>query len=138
MIHAFTTRRKAHEHSFWRNNGLSLTVLALFLVTLIGQTLTGFSQYNEEQLEHGQSVVALSGYMLAGHFLEVTAENWESEFLQMGFYIWLTSFLLQKGSSESRKIGAINPVDRDPRQVKITSNMPWPVRRGGWMLGIYE
>jgi hypothetical protein len=123
---------------FLRNNGLSITVTALFVVFLLGQIATGLLQYNEQQIAHGRHPVELLAYLGTGHFLEVTAENWESEFLQMGFYVWLTSFLFQKGSSESRKIDEAMPVDRDPRQAKLKPDTPWPVRRGGWVLKLYE
>jgi hypothetical protein len=133
-----TLARMARKESFWRNNGLALTVSLLFIVFLFAQIVTGHSQYNEDQLEHGQQAVGVVDYLQTGHFMEVTAENWESEFLQMGFYVWLTSFLFQKGSSESKKIGEPMPVDRDPRRARLTRNTPWPVRRGGWVLNLYE
>ena len=58
--------------------------------------------------------VSVGEYLRSGHFAEVTAENWESEFLQMAFYVMLTAFLFQKGSSESKKLGQREAVDRDP------------------------
>src|SRR5687767_13806634 len=85
-----------------RDNGLSLTLLALFIVFLIGQALAGQRHYNDEQLKHGQEPVTLTEYVSTGEFLEATAENWESEFLQMTAYVLLTVFLFQRGSSESK------------------------------------
>ncbi len=121
-----------------RDNGLSLTLLALFIVFLIGQALTGQRHYNDEQLKHGQEPVTLTEYVSTGEFLEATAENWESEFLQMAAYVLLTVFLFQRGSSESKKIGEPEPVDRDPRRFRNKPNVPWPVRRGGWILKLYS
>jgi hypothetical protein len=129
------TRR---SQSFLRDNGLSLATVALFIIFLIGQIATGILQYNEHQMAHGFHRTDLLSYLRSGHFLEVTAENWESEFLQMGFYVWLTSFLFQRGSVESRKIGESMPVDRDPRLAKPRPGTPWPVRQGGWVLRLYE
>ena len=40
-------------------------------------------------------------YLTSGHFWQATAENWESEFLQMGVYVLITAYLFQKGSAES-------------------------------------
>jgi hypothetical protein len=105
---------------------------------MMAQTIAGHRQYNHEQAEHGQPPVTLTQYLRTGHFLEATAENWESEFLQMAAYVLLTIGLFQKGSSESKKIGERSPVDRDPRRVNVTTDSPWPVRRGGWILAIYQ
>lgn len=132
------TNRRTGSSAFFRENGLSLTVLALFAVFLAGQTLTGLRQYNNELQEHARPKLTLVDYLSSGHFIEATAENAESEFLQMAFYVWLTSFLFQKGSSESKKIGKVEAVDRDPAKYKYNPKAPWPVRRGGWVLGIYQ
>jgi hypothetical protein len=121
-----------------RAHGLSLVIGAFFLVTMAGQTLTGFAVYNEERGEHGEARVALAEYLRRGHFWEATAENWESEFLQMGCYVVLTVFLFQVGSSESKRIGRREEVDRDPRLARHKPDAPWPVRRGGWVLRLYE
>jgi hypothetical protein len=50
----------------------------------------------------------------------------------------LTVFLFQKGSSESKKLDEKEPVDRDPRKRRDKSQAPGPVRRGGWVLKLYE
>ena len=77
-------------------------------------------------------------YLGTGAFLEATFENWESEFLQMGMYVILTVFLFQKGSSESKPMGRDAPQDEDPRHAQLKAATPWPVRRGGWVLKLYE
>jgi hypothetical protein len=41
-------------------------------------------------------------------------ENWQSEFLQMFAYVFLTTFLYQWGSAESKTLDEPEPVDRDP------------------------
>src|SRR5687767_1514715 len=107
------------KHSGWlRAHGLSLALGALFIVTMAGQTLTGYHVFNEDAREHGELPVSIGTYLRSGHFYEATAENWESEFLQMTFYVLLTVFLYQRGSSESKKIGETEPVDRDPRAAR--------------------
>ncbi|MGN6436281.1 MAG: DUF6766 family protein [Agriterribacter sp.] len=122
---------------FFRNNGLSITFLLLFIVSLFGQTATGFKEYNKEQQQEGQAPVSLSEYLRSGHFLQSTFENWESEFLQMALFVLLTISLRQKGSSESKKMdGSEEPVDREPAPNK--KDAPWPVKKGGWILSIYK
>lgn len=77
-------------------------------------------------------------FMATGEFVEATFENWESEFLQMAMYVVLTVFLFQKGSSESKPVGTAAPQDEDPRQAAISKATPWPVKRGGAVLKVYE
>jgi hypothetical protein len=125
-------RRWLHDH------GLLIANLALFVIFFGGMVLSGFRVYNSDQLEHGQQSVSLGGYLSSGDFVEATFENWESEFLQMGMYVVLTAFLFQKGSSESKPLGKPAPQDEDPRQAADRPGVPWPVRRGGWVLTVYE
>ncbi len=120
-----------------RENGLSIVLLSLFLLFWVGQSVAGHREHNSEQREHIRPEVAYFTYLQSSHFWEATAENWESEFFQMYGYVILTAFLYQKGSSESKKPGESEPVDRDPRRSK-RRNAPWPVRRGGLVLKLYE
>ncbi|HEX8706870.1 MAG TPA: DUF6766 family protein [Pyrinomonadaceae bacterium] len=122
-----------------RNNGLSIVMFTLFLLALMGQSVTGYRQYNEEQQDHGQPTVGFTEYLSSGHFVEAIFENWESEFLQMGMYVLLTAYLYQKGSPESKKLDEKESVDTEPgKSGRKRKDMPWPVRRGGWTLKIYE
>jgi hypothetical protein len=120
-----------------RANGLSLVLLMLLIVLLGGQSVSGMYEYNEERSEHGERPLGLAEYLATGHFLEATAENWESEFLQMAAYVLLTAWLFQKGSSESKKLDEKEGVDRDLRQSN-REGAPGPVRHGGWRLRLYE
>lgn len=121
-----------------RENGLLVACVGLFVVFFAGMIVSGAASYNEEQLEHGShEQLSLLQYLTTGHFVEATFENWESEFLQMGMYVVLTAFLYQKGSSESKPLNKAAPQDADPRD-SAKRNSPWPVRRGGWPLAVYE
>jgi succinate dehydrogenase hydrophobic anchor subunit len=121
-----------------RENGLSIVLFLLFFFSLVGQTLTGHAEYNEDQQEHGQPTASVVEYLATGHFVEAIFENWESEFLQMSAYVVFTIFLFQKGSSESKDPGRVERVDLVPNQSRKDKNAPWPVRRGGWILKLYE
>ena len=124
---------------FLQENGLSVVWLGLFFVSFIfGQTIFGRLEYNEDQREHGQPEVSYIDYLKTGHFVEATMENWESEFLQMFLFVALTAFLYQKGSAESKKLGETEPVDRDPRKSTNKRDAPWPVRKGGIVLKLYQ
>jgi len=121
-----------------RDHGLLLANLALFLVFFGGMVGSGLQVYNSDQQEHQQPAVSLAGYLSSGDFVESTFENWESEFLQMGMYVVLTAHLVQRGSSESKPVDRPAPQDQDPRTVTDLSKAPGPVRRGGWVLALYE
>jgi hypothetical protein len=122
-----------------RDNGLLLACLGLFGVFFVGMIFAGAATYNQEQQEHGShEQVSVLRYLTTGDFVEATFENWESEFLQMGMYVVLTAFLYQKGSSESKPVGERAPQDEDPRDATPKRSTPWPVRRGGWVLVLYE
>ena len=121
-----------------REYGLSITLLGLFFVIQVGLSLVGQRQYNHEQADHGQPTVSYLEYVRGPAFLEATMENWESEFLQMFAYVLLTAFLFQKGSAESKDPEKQEAVDRDPRQSRDVENAPWPVRKGGIVLKLYE
>jgi hypothetical protein len=120
---------------FFRNNSLSVVFLFLFVASLFMQVITGFHEYNKQRLEERLPEVELSTYLHSGHFIQATFENWESEFLQMALFVWLTIFLRQKGSSESKKFEE-EEVDREPSRKR--KDAPWPVHRGGLILQLYK
>ncbi|HEX2091185.1 MAG TPA: DUF6766 family protein [Longimicrobiaceae bacterium] len=126
-----------------RNHTLSIVATVLFLLTLAGQSIAGHREYNQEQKEHGEPGVSYTQYLTSPHFGEATFENWESEFLQMAMFIFLTAFLVQKGSAESRKPegeegAGEEEIDEDPRKHRRDPDAPWPVHRGGLALKLYE
>lgn len=119
-----------------QNNSLSVVFLLLFFISVMGQFITGWKEYNKERQENGQPKVEMTRYFSSGHFLEATFENWESEFLQMALFVVLTISLRQKGSSESKSDNKEEAVDREPSPSK--KNAPWAVRKGGWILSVYK
>jgi hypothetical protein len=124
--------------SWLRDHGLLLVNAGLFGVFLVGMALAGVDAYNGDQQSHGEPTVSLGAYLQTGDFVEAVFENWESEFLQMGMYVVLTAYLFQRGSSESKPIEGNAPQDADPRLADKRKPVPWPVRRGGWVLAVYE
>jgi hypothetical protein len=121
-----------------KEHGLLLANIALFVIFFAGMVLSGAQNYTEDQMAHGEPGVNLIEYLGTGQFLEATFENWESEFLQMGMYVILTVFLFQKGSSESKPLEGDAPQDEDPREAQVKDSTPWPVKRGGLILKLYE
>lgn len=119
-------------------NGLSIVMMTCFFIFLIGQSVSGHLQYNEEQQEHGEAEVNYIEYLGSPHFLEATMENWESEFLQMFVFVLFTTVLYQKGSAESKKLDEGEPVDKEPSKSRRKKDVPSPVRAGGFILKLYE
>ena len=121
-----------------RDRGLTLALLALFALTLVAQVLAGWLDYNAGALDHGDPQIGVAAYLTTGHFLEALFENWESEFLQMAAFVMLTTVLYHRGSAESRRPHVVEPFDADPRRFADQPDAPWPVKRGGVVLWLYE
>jgi hypothetical protein len=120
-----------------KDNALTLVMLALFLGFWAGQAITGWFVDNEQRQQHGQAWIDWGTYLESGHFWEATAENWESEFLQMAGFVILSALLVQRGSAESKR-----PDDEEKalptRHLRNDEKTPWPVRKGGIYVVIYS
>lgn len=88
--------------AFLRDYGLAVALAALFIVSWLLQSVTGWVDFVAEQQSHGDEARLFgdSGYFW--HWMEATFENWQSEFLQLFTMVVLTAFLVHKGSSESK------------------------------------
>lgn len=124
--------------TWFRRHGLLTVNILLFLVFLAGMTFAGWQVSNDDLVQHGLPPEGLVAFLGSGDFAEAVFENWESEFLQMGSYVVMTIFLFQKGSAESKPIDGPAPQDEDPRRHRHDPKAPWPVRRGGVWLVLYE
>jgi hypothetical protein len=121
-----------------RNNGLSLVLLLLFGLCITGHSIAGWLNRNHEEALHSQPAISYLEYVRSGDFHESVAENWESEFLQMGMFVLLTVYLFQRGSSESRDPDEPDDSEDDPESPQSRADAPWPVRRGGLVLWAYS
>jgi uncharacterized protein DUF6766 len=125
----------ASKHSFFYKNGLTIVFLVLMIFSLGGQIYTGRSEHNEFLSDHGRAEQSLSQYLLSGHFLQATFENWESEFFQMALFVLFTIFLRQQGSSESKDC---DEESFDKEDLQPNKDSPWPVKKGGMALALYK
>jgi hypothetical protein len=89
---------------FLRENSLGLVFGLLFLLVLVGQSIAGLADFNERQLTSGLEPISYTRYITSASFGVDVAENWQSEYLQFFLYIFLTVWLLQKGSPESKSL----------------------------------
>jgi hypothetical protein len=94
----------------WRtaiySNSLLIVMSLIFFASWFGQSVTGWTEYNEEQREHGGSSVPWAAYLARADFWENTLQNWQSEFLAVGTMAVYTIYLRQRGSPESKPVGA--------------------------------
>ena len=88
--------------ALWRNYNLSIVLSILFLLSWIMQSWTGWHEFASQQLVHGEeaAVFGHNGYVWT--WAAATMENWQSEFLQLLTFVVLTSFLVHRGSHESK------------------------------------
>lgn len=92
---------------FLKENALGLTFGLLFLVVLVGQAFAGLADFNQQQLTAGLPEISFGRYITSASFAADVAENWQSEYLQFFLFIFLTVWLVQKGSPESKKLDEV-------------------------------
>jgi hypothetical protein len=123
-----------------RNNGLSLFFGLIFLLALLGQGLTGHALFNEEQLASGMEEISLAQYLTSSNFAVDVSENWQSEYLQFLLFIYVTIWLLQKGSPESKELDKPGIESDEEQLVGEHSNAKSPkwARVSGWRQTVYS
>jgi hypothetical protein len=94
----------------WRtavfSRSLCLTMGTLFLLSWVAQSVTGWSAFDREQLAQQQDPVSWAAYLLEPDFWNRSLQNWQSELLAVGSFALLAAFLRQRGSAESKPVGA--------------------------------
>jgi hypothetical protein len=118
-------------------------MLILALTFLVAQSITGWKEHNETLSDFHWPPETYSEYLVSGHFLQSTFENWESEFFQMALFVLLTKWLVQKGSSESNKPKDEQTLEEikeeeTKEQLRPNADSPWPVWKGGFALKVYK
>jgi hypothetical protein len=112
----------------------------LFLIVLVGQALAGHANFNNEQLTEGLEPISLGRYLTSASFGTDVAENWQSEYLQFFLYIYLTVWLLQKGSPESKPLDQAGlESDREQKVGEFAGDdSPKWARAAGWRRTLYS
>ena len=94
----------------WRttlySRSLGFVMLALFLLTWLASSIAGWSAFNGEQLMSHEDPVSWIGYLGHADFWNRTFQNWQSEMLAVGSMAILSVYLRQRGSPESKPVGA--------------------------------
>ena len=94
----------------WRttlySNSLIIVMALIFFASWFAQSVTGWTEFNDRQADHKEEAVSWLGYIGSSDFWEATFQNWQSEFLAVGSFAVLAIYLRQRGSPESKPVGA--------------------------------
>jgi hypothetical protein len=94
----------------WRlalySNSLVLVMAIIWIWCWFAQSVSGWSEHNADLLEHEQPALSWVGYLGSADFWQTTLQNWQSEFLAVGSMAVLAIYLRQRGSPESKPVGA--------------------------------
>jgi hypothetical protein len=93
-------RTRLYSHS------LVMAMTAIWIASWAVQAVTGRIAYNADQLDHQEAAVGFLHYLGASDFWNRTLQNWQSEFLAVGSMAVLSIYLRQRGSPESKPVGA--------------------------------
>jgi hypothetical protein len=99
-------QRVRGQVSFVYSNSLVLVMLAIWIGSWFAQSITGLTQFNADRFDHHQDAISWSSYLVNAHFWEQTLQNWQSEFLAIASMAILAVYLRQRGSPESKPVGA--------------------------------
>jgi hypothetical protein len=99
-------RRGGRWLCFLYAHSLSACFLLLFVVSMLIHALGGLPVYNEEQIDQGKPAVSLGGYVMSNQFWFESFQNWQSEFLSLAAMVWLSVYLRERGSAESKPLAA--------------------------------
>jgi hypothetical protein len=91
---------KLHRRSALTRYGFLWVTLLLFLGSLAGHWMAGWTAYADEQRMHGETP-QFTSYVPQG--LRDTFENWQAEFMSLAWQIFGLSVLYAVGSPQSRE-----------------------------------
>jgi hypothetical protein len=98
---------RARGFKLWLfSNSLLLVMGTIWIGSWLAHSLTGWRVYNEEAVDHDESTLGWVQYLGSADFWETTLQNWQSEFLAVGSMAVLAIYLRQRGSPESKPVGA--------------------------------
>lgn len=125
---------------FFRDNGLTLVFIGLFVLAALGQAFTGWHVFNDEQQAHGEQAYSLARYLVSSNYGADMMDNWQSEFLQFASFIALATWLRQRGSTESKELDAsTRGSDKDQKVgAYAEEDSPLWARAGGWRRAVYS
>jgi hypothetical protein len=88
------------------SNSLLIVMALIFVGSWFAQSVTGWTDFNQQEQAHGSDPVSWWSYVGSSTFWEATFQNWQSEFLAVGSFVVLAVYLRQRGSPESKPVGS--------------------------------
>jgi hypothetical protein len=92
-------KRRVPGRSLWKEFGLGIALVVLFVTSWAGQAVAEWQAYTDEQRELGESIRVGDFFT---EFAQSTLENWQSEFLQLFSFVTLAALYIHRGSAESK------------------------------------
>jgi hypothetical protein len=92
--------------TFVYSNSLLAVMTTLFVASWFAHSVTGWTEYNADQVQHEQGTLSWLHYLGSADFWQTTLQNWQSEFLAVGSMVILSVYLRQRGSPESKPVGS--------------------------------
>ena len=100
----------------WRTRLYSHSLLVVMAVIFVGswsaQAIAGRVAYNEERMRDLLDPIGLGAYLVSPDFWGRTLQNWQSELLAIGTMAVFAIYLRERGSPESKEVGAPHTVTR--------------------------
>jgi hypothetical protein len=94
----------------WRttlySHSLLIAMVLIFFGSWFAQSVTGWTDFNADQTDHHEPTVSWWSFVGSSTFWEATLQNWQSEFLAVGSFAVLAIYLRERGSPESKPVGA--------------------------------
>jgi hypothetical protein len=87
-------------------NSLSLAFFVLFALSFVLHLIGGAHEYSQEEKAHGGVAVSPSAFLRTADFWFQSLQNWQSEFLAVAAIVFLSIYLRQQGSPESKPVAA--------------------------------
>ena len=99
-------RTRIYSHS------LVLVMALVFLASWSAQAVAGRVADNEERMRELLDPIGLGAYLVTPDFWGRTLQNWQSELLAIGTMAVFAIYLRERGSPESKEVGAPHGVTR--------------------------
>ena len=123
-----------------KDQSLTLFFLAIFALSLVGQSFAGLHDFNAEQAAHGGDQYSYWRFIVSSQFGGDVMENWQSEFLQFSLLILATVWFVQRGSTESKQVEKVGlETDKDQKLGEhAPANAPRWAKARDWRRKVYE
>ncbi len=100
MVRSIQNEKKSSGvRKTFANFGLSIVLMTLFFASWLGQGISQWQVFVDEQRMHNEAV-EISDFI--AEFSQSTFENWQSEFLQLFSFVVLAAMYIHRGSAESK------------------------------------